>query len=403
MIHIMNRTTGKLTGIRGLLAASLAVLSVFAAPGVFGAEPIRIGMTASLTGQYAVPGETMLQGIQMWANDVNARGALLGRPVEIVYYDDQSDPATSARLYEHLISEDKVDLLVGPYSSDVTFEASSVAERHNFPMVSGSASASNIWERGYRNIFQVDAPARHYMDGLIESASNAGLSRIAMAYADSDFPRAIAAGVRAMAAELNMNLVFDREYPDGSTDFTEIIRAMKASSPDLVIGGTYLDDAVAFVREARRQQFSPKAFAFTVGPALVEFGESLGPDTEGILGVVSWMRSGSVPMAYDFSFRYKEKYGRNASVQAAYGYAAGQVLEAGVRLAGSLDKDAIRRQLGEMKFRSILGNYEVDETGKQLAKTTYVMQWQNGFRLLVLPQAIWEAEIIYPFKPWSER
>jgi len=399
----MNRTEGKLAGIRGFLAASLALLSVLAAPGVFGADPIRIGMTASLTGQYAAPGDNMLKGLQMWADDVNRRGSLLGRPVQIVHYDDASDPGTSARLYERLISEDKVDLLIGPYASDVTHEASSVAERHDFPMVSGSAAASDIWSRGYRNIFQVDAPAEKFMDGLIESASNAGLSRIALAYANNEFPRAVATGVRAKAAELGMSLVFDREYPDGSTDFTGIIRAMKAASPDLVIGGTYFDDSVAFVREARQQQFSPRAFAFTVGPALVEFGESLGPDAEGIMGVVSWMRSGSVPMAYDFSFRYKQKYGRNAGVHAAYGYAAGQVLEAGVRLAGSLDKDAIRQQLGEMRFRSILGNYKVDETGSQLAKSTYVMQWQNGYRLLVLPREIRDAPVVYPFKPWSER
>jgi branched-chain amino acid transport system substrate-binding protein len=389
--------------IRALLAAALAMLATVLSHGTLGADPIRIGMSASLTGQYAAPGDNMLQGIRMWADDVNGRGALLGRPVEIVYYDDKSDPATSARLYERLISEDKVDLLVGPYASDLTLEASSVAERHDFPMVSGSAAASAIWARGYRNIFQVDAPAEKFMDGLMESASNAGLSRIAIAYAGSDFPRAVATGVRSRAAELNMSLVFDREYPEGTTDFTGLVRDMKASSPDLVIGGTYLDDSIAFVQEAKRQQFSPKAFAFTVGPALIEFGDELGPDAEGILGVVSWMRGGSVPMAYDFSFRYKRIYGRNAGVHAAYGYAAGQVLEAGVRLAGSLDRDAIRQQLRDMKFRSILGNYKVDETGKQLAKSTYVMQWQDGNRLLVLPRAIRDAKVIYPLKPWSER
>lgn len=399
----MNHTKGKFTGIRAFLAAILAILSTVTAPGALGADPIRIGITASLSGHYAVPGKNMMQGLQMWAHDVNGRGALLGRPVEIVTYDDKSDPATSASLYERLISEDKVDLLIGPYSSDVTIEASSVAERHNFPMVSGSAAASEIWSRGYQNIFQVDAPAESYMNGLIESAHEAGLSRIALAYADNDFPRAVATGVRARAAELNMSLVFDREYPDGNTDFSGLIRDMKAANPDLVIGGTYFDDSVAFVREAKSQQFSPKAFAFTVGPALVEFGNKLGPDAEDIMGVVAWMRSGSVPMAYDFSFRYKKKYGRNAGVHAAYGYAAGQVLEAGVRLAGSLDKDAIRQQLGDMKFRSILGNYQVDETGKQLAKSTFVMQWQNGYRLLVLPHAIQDAEVIYPFTPWSER
>ncbi len=121
-----------------LLAISSAQLVTQAA---LAAEPIRVGVTASLTGDYAVPGSDLLEGLKMWAHDVNARGALLGREVEIVSYDDQSDPDTSARLYERLISDDKVDLLIGPYSSDVTLAASSVAERHDFPMVSPSASA----------------------------------------------------------------------------------------------------------------------------------------------------------------------------------------------------------------------------------------------------------------------
>jgi branched-chain amino acid transport system substrate-binding protein len=383
-----------------VMALSSALL---VAPGVFAADPIRVGVTASLTGTYAVPGSNLLAGLKMWAHDLNARGALLGREVEIVSYDDNSDPATSAQLYERLISNDRVDLLIGPYSSDVTLAASSVAERHNMPMVSGSASASDIWSRGYRNIFQVDTPADRYMDLLIESASNAGLSTIALVYSGSDFPREVARGVRTRAASAGMKLVFDEEYRQGSTDFADLVRRMQATRPDLVIGGTYLNGSIAFVREAKRSNFSPKALAFTVGPALVEFGAALGHDADGILGVVSWMRSGNVPMAYDFSFRYKEKTGRNAGVHAAYGYAAGQVLEAAVRLANSLDRDAVREQLQVMKFGSLLGRYRVDESGSQQDKETYVMQWQNGKRLLVLPKQRRDSQIIYPLKPWSER
>ena len=371
--------------------------------GALAAEPIRVGVTASLTGAYAVPGSNLLAGLKMWAYDVNSRGALLGRKVEIVSYDDQSDPAVSAGLYEKLISDDGVDLLIGPYASDVTLAASEVAERHGFPMVSGSASATDIWSRGYRNIFQVDSPADRYMDLLIESASNAGLTTIALAYAGTDFPREVARGVRTKAAAAGMKLVFDEEYREDSTDFTELVLRIKATRPDLVIGGTYLQDSIAFVREAKRQNFSPNALAFTVGPALVEFGEALGPDADGILGVVAWMRSGNVPMSYDFSFRYKEMTGRNAGVHAAYGYAAGQVLEAAVRLADSLDRDAVREQLQTMKFGSLLGRYRVDDSGKQLAKKTFVMQWQNGKRLLVLPRQLRDSPIIYPLKPWSER
>ncbi len=399
----LKQKKGYLANVRYFLFAALTVLYALVAHPVQAADPIRVGVTASQTGDYAEPGSDMLEGLKMWAYDVNARGALLGRKVEIIAYDDESDPATSARLYERLISEDRVDLLIGPYSSDVTLAASGVAERHNFPMVSGSAAAGEIWNRGYRNIFQVDAQASHYMDLLIESASDAGLKHIALAYAGTDFPRDVARGVREQAAAHGMTIVFDEEYPEHSTEFASLIRRMKAVNPDLVIGGSYYNDSIEIIREAKRQLFSPSAFAFTVGPALPEFGDALGPDAEGVMGVVSWMRSGSLPMAYDFSFRYKELTGRNAGVHAAYGYAAGQVLEAAVRLANSLDKDAVRQQLREMRFDSLLGHYRVDESGRQLAKETYVMQWQNGSRLLVLPKSLREGKIIYPFKPWSER
>ena len=385
-----------------LLALAIAGAQVVT-QGALAAEPIRVGVTASLTGAYAVPGSNLLAGLKMWAHDVNARGALLGREVEIVSYDDQSDPATSARLYEKLISDDRVDLLIGPYASDVTLAVSDVAERHDFPMVSGSASATGIWSRGYRNIFQVDTPADRYMDLLIESASNAGLTTIALVYAGTDFPREVARGVRTRAGAAGMKIVFDEEYHEDNKDFADLVRRIKASSPDLVIGGTYLQDSIAIVREARRQNFTPKALVFTVGPALVEFGDALGPDADGILGVAAWMRSGNVPMSYDFSFRYKEMTGRNAGVHAAYGYAAGQVLEAAVRLAGSLDRDTVREQLQVMKFGSLLGRYRVEDSGKQLAKKTFVMQWQNGRRLLVLPAQLRESRVIYPLKPWSER
>jgi len=403
-VTAMKNKQGILGQLRAFLLASLALWCAIGLQSALAAEVIKLGATASLSGVYAGPGQDQLEGIKMWVQDINARGALLGRKVELVYYDDESDADTVRRLYQRLINDDKVDLLIGPYSSDLTLVASDVTEQHDFPMVAAGAAASEIWSRGYRNIFQVDAPAYEYMDLLIKSAkNNAGLTRIALIYPAADFSREVAEGVRAKAAEQGMEIVFDEEYPLDSTDFSDLVRRMRLSAPELVIGATYLNDSIALVREAKRQQLSPKAFAFTVGPALTEFGDALGDDADGIIGVVSWMRGGRVPMAYDFSFRFKEQFGRNAGAHAAYGYGAAQVMEAGVRLAGSLDKDAIRQQLHDMVFRSLLGNYRVDETGKQKAKTIFLMQWQNGYRLLVSPKEIRDAEIIYPFKPWSER
>jgi branched-chain amino acid transport system substrate-binding protein len=358
--------------------------------------PIRVGVTASLSGDYAKLGQDELSGIRMWADDVNARGALLGRKVEIVYYDDASDPEKSAQLYERLITQDNVDLLLGPYASDITLAASRVAERHNFPMVATGAASSVIWEQGFHNIFQIDAPAAKYMELPLELANEKGFKRIALVYADTDFPREVAAGVRTMATSYGMQLVLDEAYAQDSRDFSAIARRMKAAAPQVVIGGTYFDDSVALVRATRQVGLQPDMMVMTVGPAQEDFGQQLGDAADGVMGATSWMRSGKRPLAYDFSFRYKQKYGHNAAAHAAYGYAGGQVLEAAVRLAGSLDRDAVREQLQTMTFRSLLGRYRVDEAGSQTAKQTYVMQWQGGKRLLILPENIAESAIEYP-------
>jgi branched-chain amino acid transport system substrate-binding protein len=212
----------------------------------------------------------------------------------------------------------------------------------------------------------------------------------------------VAEGVRREAARLNMQLVFDEGYDD-TADLASLTQRMCPTRPDIIIGGTYKKGAYGLLRHVKAAEISPKILAFTVAPALWEFGQTLGADAEGVMGPVVWMRSDRIPMAHDFSFRYKERYGNNAGHHAAYGYAAGQVLEAALRLAGSLDKSKVRRQLSDMTFLSLLGRYKVDETGKQIGNKTHVIQWQDGRRRLVLPERLAEKPLRYPFTPWSER
>jgi branched-chain amino acid transport system substrate-binding protein len=136
--------------------------------------------------------------------------------------------------------------------------------------------------------------------------------------------------------------------------------------------------------------------ALTVGPALREFGDEFGPAAEGIVGVVQWLRSVRKPGAQDFAYRYRLKYGYNPGVHAAIGYSAGQVIEAAVRLAGSIDKDAVREQLKTLEFHSLFGEYKVDETGRQIGKRNYLLQWQDDRRRLVAPPDVAERKLIYP-------
>ena len=381
---------------------SLWVLPIVIALPTYAGEVIKVGFSISLTGRYAEPGRDQFRGIEMWASDLNSRGTLLGRPVELVYYDDASSPEVSAQIYQNLIVDNKVDLLIGPYASDITLEASSVAERHQFPMVTAGAASAQIWDRGYQYIFGVSNLASDYMDRVVEFARDRGLERYALVYAENPFTREVAEGVRDEIARLGVAPVFDESY-DESTDFSALMTRVYQSNPEIVIGGTFEMGAYEMVRHAKALGFTPKILAFTVAPALWEFGRTLGEDAEGVMGPVVWMRSDRIPMAYDFSFRFKEKYGNNAGYHAANGYAAGQVLEAAVRLAGSMDKSKIRQQLRDMTFISLLGRYKVDETGKQIGDKTDVIQWQDGRRRLVLPVNRAEAPVRYPFKPWSER
>lgn len=367
------------------------------------ADAIKVGATVSLTGVYADLGKEQLHGMQMWVDDLNARGALLGRDVRLIYYDDASDPATSTRLYEKLIEEDGVELLLGPYSSKLNLVASTVTEKYDFPMIATGGAADAIWGRGYRNIFGIETPTSGYMDLVLEFAKEKGLKRLALIYASTQFTREVAEWVRGDAWAFGLQVVFEEEYAEDNTAFNPLIQRLRRSDPEIVIGGTYLQDSLAFMRQAKAAGLEAEVFAFTVGPALRDFGDTLGADAEGVMGIVQWMRSARLPRAYDLSYRYKRKYGYNAGPHAASGYAAGQVLEAAVRLAGSLDKDKIREQLRTLKFRSVIGHYRVDESGKQIGKPGYVMQWQQGRRRLVLPENIAERPVIYPFKPWTER
>ena len=226
----MLNLSARLLGMFVLLLAGSAVQSQAMA-----AEPIRVGLTASLSGVFEAPGQNQLEGVKMWAHDINARGALLGRKVELVYYDDQSDPQLTRSLYQKLIRNDKVDLLIGPYSSELTLVAASVAEANDLPMVAAGAASSKIWSQGYRNVFQVDAPAREYMELLLDAAhNNAGLNRVALVYPDTEFSQQVAEGVRSKAAERGMTIVFDREYSLDRADFAQLVSGMKAAGPHSV-------------------------------------------------------------------------------------------------------------------------------------------------------------------------
>jgi len=379
------------------------VLAFIIFPAATHAKDIVVGTSVALTGKYARTGQEQLQGFQMWVDEVNARGGLLGQQVKLVHYDDESKPETGAKLYEKLITDDKVDLLIGPYSSDVTMAASTVAEKHNFPMVSSGASASEIWERGYKNTFGLYTLAEIYMDQILELGKSKGLKKIALVYENTAFPRGVASGVKTKAKQLGMQVVFEEEYGKASTDFSSMIIKIKAKKVDMVIGGSYLPDSTAFMRQAKENRLYVKIFAFAVGPGLPDFGQNLGLDAEGVMGNTQWEHTLKLPGAHEFAEKYKAKYGHEPGYHAGGGYGAGYVLEAAVKKAGSTDRDKLREALFALDTVNAFGRFKVDATGKQIGKPAYAVQWLGGERHIVLPADSATAKVVYPFKDWGKR
>ncbi len=386
-----------------LFAVLSAVLAILISPVVSHAKDIVVGTSVALTGKYARTGQEQLQGFQMWVEEVNARGGLLGQQVKLVHYDDESKPETGAKLYEKLITDDKVDLLIGPYSSDVTMAASTVAEKHNFPMVSSGASASEIWERGYKNTFGLYTLAELYMDQILEFGKEKGLKKVALIYENTAFPRGVANGVKTKAKPLGMQIVFEEEYGKASTDFSSMIIKIKAKKPDMVIGGSYLPDSTAFMRQAKENHLYAKIFAFAVGPGLPDFGANLGLDAEGVMGNTQWEPTLKLPGAREFSEKYKARHGHEPGYHAGGGYGAGYVLEAAVKKAGGTDRDKLREALYALDTVNAFGRFKVDSTGKQVGKPAYAVQWLGGERHIVFPADAATAKVAYPFKDWGKR
>jgi len=371
-----------------LLTSLCLIISSQATASSFMNETITIGLTASLSGKFKEAGTQQLQGVEMWRDDINERGALLGKRVKLIVQDDHSIAEDAAKIYESFILKDKVDLLLGPYSSDITLAVANVADKYNFPLLAIAASASSIWDkRNKPYLFGTYVQSDQLMKHVIEFAAEKNMHRIAIAHANTHYTNSIAEGARHVAQENNMEVIFYDTF-NTTNDFRKYMDRLAETKPEIIIVGAYLEDSIQFVKALKQRKFRPKMLVFSGSIDTDEFKNALGNDVEGVLSAIQWSQAQRLPGAHDFSFRYKQKYKIHPSYQAAGGYAAGQILEAAVRLSGSLSKDDLQQQLLKLKFRSLFGHYRVGSNGQQIGKKAYLMQWQDGERRLVMPEVI---------------
>ena len=385
--------------------SALAVAAVVLAAGVAteAQGPIRVGASLSLTGTYAKLGKNQHEGYQLCEKDLNAKGGLLGRKVQFVMYDDQSMPPTGVRLYEKLITEDKVDAVMGPYSSPITEAASNVTEKYKKIMVTPLAATTAIFKKNRKYIFMMLTPAEFYMEGLLDMATKRGLKTVAVVNEDTLFSKAAAAGAVDLAKKKGMQVVFTEAYPKGNTDFAALLTKVKATNPDVIAAATYFDDAVALTRQMRELNVNPKMYGVTVGGDLPEFYDTLKQNAEYVYGATQWEPSLPYPGNREFVEAYKKEFNHDATYFAASGYAGCLIYAEAVKRAGTLDADKVREQLHKLEMRTIFGDFKVDQDGLQLAHKMMTFQWQNEKKVTVWPSDVTQGTMRFPTPPWNQR
>ena len=420
-------THGLETRVSQLSAAVLAALALVLLPFWNCAhaqqEPIRIGFGMALTGGLAANGKSALVAMQLWESDINAKGGLLGRPVKLVFYDDQSSPSTVPGIYTKLLDVDKVELVVGGYATNMLAPAMPVVMQHNKVFIGllglGVNSTFN-----YPRYFSMTAtggpdPKISISKGFFEAAmaQNPKPQTIAIAAADAEFSARAAEGAREQAKAAGLKIVYDKSYPPTTTDYTPIVRAIQATSPDIVFVGSYPPDSVGMIRAASEIDLKTKIFGGgMVGLQATVIKAQLGPMLNGILNYDFWL---PVPKMHfegvdDLIKRYQEKAAGQGidplgyyMAPWAYGYL--QVLAEAVEATESLDDAKLADYIGKSTFKTVIGDIKFGSNGELAESRVVTVQFHDvkgndpeqfremGTQTLIAPAEFASGKLVYPY------
>ena len=372
---------------------------------------ITVGMSASLTGQFSGQGIQALAGAKAWVRDCNSVGgvyvASAGRklPIRLVHYDDQSVAGLAGALTERLISEDRVDLLLGPYSSVLTLAAAPVAEKHHRVLWNHGGASDGIHEQGYRWTVSILTPASTYLHGVVDLVREMDpeAHKVVILYsARGSFPNAVASGVEAYALNKGFQIVYKARYRPPLDDFSPWLDEMAAEEPDVVIGVGRIQDDLALAKQIVERRFEVRAIA-VVAAGIGQFQDELGVQATGFMGPSQWEPGVDYspdygPSAGDLARRH-DMFGPGGGDYAmAQAYAGGLVAQRCVEESGRLDNAALREVAARLDFTTFYGRFKLDaDMGLQVGRSVVIVQWQGGRKVVVWPRELRQTAPIYPF------
>jgi branched-chain amino acid transport system substrate-binding protein len=379
-------------------------------------KPWRVGVAVSLTGVFGKDGTLVKDAYTLWKDTVNAQGGINGHPVEITFYDDKSDPATNAKLTEQLVVSDKVDLLLGGFGSSQVFAQSAVAEKYQYPLISGGASSNKLFERGFQYYFSTLGKATEEVRGCVDifTAVEPKPKTAAIVGADILFTALACEGYKKYCEANGIEVVHYELFPMSLEDYNSLFLKVKNKNPDLLLVGSHLLVAMKTIKALKEIDFSPKALAFSYGPTVPKFIEDLKGDAEYVIAASEWTpnmpHKGPVfGSAADFNKTYFDKFARYpdyVEAASAGGAIAQQMVIQELGLKPPLEKKnraAIMEKLHEKTFETFYGKIQFGKDGANVAHPPVAVQIQKGKLMNVFPLEFAESKIWYPFKPWKER
>jgi branched-chain amino acid transport system substrate-binding protein len=413
---IQRRTFGKLAA-----AASAGIASSARAQ----AKPLTIGFGMALTGGLAPNGKAALLAMQIAEEDINARGGLLGRPVKLIYYDDQSNPSSVPGLYTKLLDVDKVDIVVSGYATNMIAPAMPIVMQKDRTFFSLLGLAVNS-EFHYPRYFSITPtggprPKESFAEGFFEVAmeQNPKPQTLALVGADAEFPRNAMEGVRNIAKKVGVKIVYDKTYPPTTADYTPIVRAIAATNPDIFFACSYPPDSVGIIRASHEVGFKPKIYGGgMVGLQATAIKTQLGPLLNGIVVYDFWLPWAG--FASDEGREFLKKYQAKSAAAGVdllgyylppFGYALMQVVEQAVKGVGGTDDAKLAEFARKNTFKTVVGDIKFNKDGEWETAQVMAVQFQgvkgndvDQFRdpkteVILWPTKYRTGNIIYPYDP----
>ncbi|HEY5632278.1 MAG TPA: amino acid ABC transporter substrate-binding protein [Burkholderiaceae bacterium] len=380
-------------------------------------RPIRIGMTVSSTGTFALAAQSGLRGLEIWIDDVNGRGGVdIGgrkRKFELVKLDDRSDKTTIPKVYETLIKEENCDLLFGPFGSTLTSAAASVVETNNKMLVIWSASADSIYAQGFKNIVSATQIAGSLLgQNGVRALHAMGARKIAFAYVDEPFPASLTAGAVELAKQLGMEITMNEKFAKGTKDFNILIQKARAGGADAFYPTAYEGDQMTMARQLREANVLFKAVYF-VYASQPQFLQQAGKDAHYLLSQtllhdkINWKVTHGLNRAQMVD-RYKKLHpsaAYPADFQTALAYGAGVITEQMIAGAQSLEPAKLKEAALKLngKIVTVTGEFQIDETGKQYKNEFAIMQNMPNGPEVIYPPAVATAKAAYPAPAYGSR